>query len=463
MSAVPSQLQPDYDMTIPVIAIVDAGKTNKKLLLFDESYQVVFQTSAVLPETKDYDGLPCEDIEALIHFVSTTLEEVFNDSRFDIRAINFSGYGASFVLIGADGNPVCPLYNYLKPYPPELLDKFYESYGGKEKFSLITASPVLGSLNSGMQLYRLRHESPHLFQMVKFALHLPQFLSYLVTGKPFSELTSIGCHTNLWDFTANNYHEWIKAEGIDAVFPPIVSSRTITELVYRGKSIVAGVGLHDSSSALIPYLREFTEPFILISTGTWSISLNPFNSDPLTDFELGQDCLCYISFEGNPVKASRFFIGPEYDKQIQRISAFFNRPLVEFEDIVFDYELARILMTNSDESVPFGDRDLSEFGSFITAYYEMVLELTMRQVKSTRLTLGTRPVSKVYVDGGFSHNKVFMNYLALLLPDLEVYSAAMAQGTSLGCALAIHKNWNTIPEPTGFVTLERYNSVSVAP
>jgi sugar (pentulose or hexulose) kinase len=449
-------------MAIPVIAIVDAGRTNKKLLLFDESYQVVFQATAVLPETKDYDDFPSEDVEALTRFVSTSLEEVFKDSRFDVRAINFSGYGASFVLIGADGKPVCPLYNYLKPYPPELLDKFYASYGGKEKFSRLTASPVLGSLNSGMQLYRLRHENPETFQKVRFALHVPQFLSYLVTGKPFSDLTSIGCHTNLWDFTANNYHAWVKAEGIDAVLPPIVSSRTVLAVNYHSKSIVAGVGLHDSSSALIPYLREFTEPFILISTGTWSISLNPFNSDPLTDVELAQDCLCYISFEGNPVKASRFFIGPEYDKQIQRISAFFNQPLAEFEHFAFDPELARNLMIDPDRSAPFADRDLAGFSDCISAYHQMVLELAVRQVKSTRLTIGTRPVSKIYVDGGFSHNSVFMSYLALLLTDLEVYSAAMPQGTSLGCALAIHKSWNTTPEPTGFVTLERYHSVSVA-
>lgn len=463
MSAVPLQSQPVYDMAVPVIAIVDAGRTNKKLLLFDEFYNVVFQTSAVLPEAKDADGFPCEDIEGLMQFVSTSLHEVLNDPGFDVRAINFSGYGASFALIDADGKPVCPLYNYLKPYPPELLEKFYSRYGGKEKFSRITASPVLGSLNSGMQLYRLKQESPELFKKVKFALHLPQFLSYLVTGNPVSELTSIGCHTNLWDFTADDYHEWVNNEGIDSILPPIVSSQTVSSLNYLGKSVVAGVGLHDSSSALIPYLREFTEPFILISTGTWSISLNPFNSDPLTDAELRHDCLSYISFEGNAVKASRFFIGPEYDKQVQRISAFFDRPLAEFENIVFDADHARNVAVDSDQSLTFSDEELNRCKDSTAAYHRMVFMLAMRQVASTRLTISTTPVSKVYVDGGFSKNTVFMHYLALLLPDLEVYSATMAQGTSLGCALAIHTSWNNNPEPTGFVKFERYYPESVAP
>ena len=55
-------------------------------------------------------------------------------------------------------------------------------------------------------------------------LHLPQYLSYLVTGKACSDITSIGCHTNLWDFEKKKYHEWVKKEGIDAILPPIGQS-----------------------------------------------------------------------------------------------------------------------------------------------------------------------------------------------------------------------------------------------
>ena len=106
------------------------------------------------------------------------LRDVFARKQFDIKALNFTTYGASFVYIDEDGNPVAPLYNYLKPYPEELKKKFYDTYGGEENFSKITASPVLGSLNSGMQLYRIKHEKPELFKKIKHALHLPQYLSY---------------------------------------------------------------------------------------------------------------------------------------------------------------------------------------------------------------------------------------------------------------------------------------------
>ncbi len=49
----------------PVIAVVDVGKTNKKLFLFDEQYRIVYEQSDRFEETKDEDGDPCEDVERL--------------------------------------------------------------------------------------------------------------------------------------------------------------------------------------------------------------------------------------------------------------------------------------------------------------------------------------------------------------------------------------------------------------
>ena len=47
---------------IPVILIFDVGKTNKKMLLFDQQYNVVFEENKKLKETKDEDGFSCEDV-----------------------------------------------------------------------------------------------------------------------------------------------------------------------------------------------------------------------------------------------------------------------------------------------------------------------------------------------------------------------------------------------------------------
>src|SRR5262249_18548462 len=135
---------------IPVIAIFDVGKTNEKVLLFDRQYNIVYEESKKLNEIKDEDGFACEDVNELTNWIRQSFEKLLKDERFDIVAINFSAYGASFVYLDDDGKVMLPLYNYLKPYPKSLQDQFYKTYGGESIVAKQTASPVLGSLNSGM-------------------------------------------------------------------------------------------------------------------------------------------------------------------------------------------------------------------------------------------------------------------------------------------------------------------------
>ena len=81
-----------------------------------------------------------------------------------LRAINFSAYGASFVHIDARVNAGYPDLQLSETLSVEKLKKdLYDQYGGEFSFSMMTASPVLGSLNSGMQLYRIKNEQPDLF------------------------------------------------------------------------------------------------------------------------------------------------------------------------------------------------------------------------------------------------------------------------------------------------------------
>src|SRR5450631_446197 len=207
----------------PVIAILDVGKTNKKLFLFDELYDTVWEKTDVLPETADEDGFRCEDLNGLWSWIVNGLVAIGKSGAFELRAINFSAYGASFVHISETGEPLTPLYNYLKPYPGELKKQFYDQYGGEAGFSQLTASPVLGSLNSGMQLYRIKDEQPASFAKINYSLHLPQWLSWMMTSKASSDITSIGCHTNLWNFSQNDYHEWVFREGIIKKLAPIQS------------------------------------------------------------------------------------------------------------------------------------------------------------------------------------------------------------------------------------------------
>lgn len=455
----------------PVIAIFDVGKTNKKLFLFDETYKIVFERSARFTQTTDEDGDPCENLESLRLSVFDSLQEVFRNKAFKIKAINFSAYGASFVHIGHDGKPVAPLYNYLKPYPEHLKKQFYDTYGGEEEFSYKTASPVLGHLNSGMQLYWLKYERPHVYKKIKYSLHLPQYMSYLISGNPCSDITSIGCHTNLWDFQKKDYHEWVYKEGIIEKLAPVVSADHVVSGAFPGTNYRVGVGLHDSSAALIPYLVNFHEPFILISTGTWCISLNPFNDQPLTREELQCDCLSYMTYQGKPVKASRLFGGNEHEQQVKRIADFFNQNPVHYKTMEYNAQIIAALQKTENVDLKnkpakdllkeslFQQRDLSAFSSDEEAYHQLILDIATQQFASTQLVLKGTEVKRIFVDGGFSKNTIYMNLLASFFPKMEVFAASMAQATSVGTALSIHHAWNKKTLPNDIIELKYFSTI----
>ncbi|MEI8110975.1 MAG: FGGY family carbohydrate kinase [Chitinophagia bacterium] len=388
-----------------VLVIFDIGKTNKKLLLFNSEYEVVLEDSIQISELNDEDGFPCEDIDALTDWILLSYHSIQNNYQYKIKAVHYCAYGASWVFLNKEGKKIGKLYNYLKPLLSETQALFEKKYGPIEQICLQTASPNLDNLNSGLQLFRLKTEQPDFFAQIKWALHLPQYVHYLITGEIASDITSIGCHTLLWNFEKQCYHSWVKEEGLENVFPPILTN----------------VGLHDSSAALIPYSRCSPEKFMLISTGTWCISLHPSNADPLTLAELKQDVLCYLTPYGEPVKASRVFLGKKYEELLQ--------------------ELNNQLLDSSEYEV---------------AYQQLMENIVTEQVKSSQIILQQNKVSRIYVDGGFSNNKLFMQLLAKAFPEQAVYAASVPQAGAIGAALQVSADWNNQYERRFEKNLIRY-------
>ncbi|MBC9932617.1 FGGY-family carbohydrate kinase [Chitinophaga qingshengii] len=434
-------------MPVPVIAVFDIGKTNKKLLMLNEQYRIVFEQQTSMQEITDESGDPCEDLLLLISIMRQQLAAVLAMEDVTIKAVNISAYGASVVYIDENGDPAAPLYNYLKPYPEELSTRFYDTYGGRESFSHQTASPALGSLNSGLQLYRVRHCQLSLFSRTRYMLHLPQFLSYLFSGEVFSEMTSIGCHTALWDFACNQYHPWVTAEGWLDKLPPIAPASHVT-----GSQLPVGVGIHDSSAALVPYLLQFPEPFVLLSTGTWCISMNPFNHEPLTTEELQQDCLCYIRYDGLPVKSSRLFSGHIHETAVQQIAVLFGEDPQHFKGLLYDPQIVEQLAQSPEFSI----LEASRYENSAVAYHHLVMSLVQQQRQATRLVLGHTAVRRLFVDGGFARNSIYMHLLAKAFPEMDVYAATVSQASAVGAALVIHDSWNTQPVPADLVQLKHY-------
>ncbi len=433
-----------------VTAIFDIGKTNKKFLLFNEHYEVVLEEVTELPEAEDEDGFPCEDITRLTSWIQQMLQRALHDTRFQMQHLNFTTYGASFVGVGAQGQPVSCLYNYLKPFPEDLAATFFNQYGPEKQWSLQTASPSLGMLNSGLQLYWMKYQRPELYQQMRWALHLPQYVSYLVQKQAVAERTSIGCHTGLWDYQRSDYHAWVKKEEITSRFPEIVPSHQTYSTRLEGQTIRVGVGLHDSSASLLPYLKIMREPFLLLSTGTWSITLNPYNQEPLNEQLLEKDCLNFLSPEGEMVRASRLFLGHEHSQQVKQMETFFHRQPGAYKAIVLHREVVERLVGkpvgfyHKNMPLPEGqllpDYEWEKFQNFEEAYQQLMLDLVRLQIASLRLAMGSTPVRKLIVTGGFCDNTIFLQLLANQLPQMTVMTSRLQRASAIGAGWMIEEN-----------------------
>ena len=430
-----------------VTAIFDIGKTNKKLLLFNSDFKVVSEDEKRFAEIKDDDGFECDDIELIESWIKESIIRLVNSDRYDLKAVNFTTYGATVVYLGSDGRRLTPVYNYLKPMEERISENLYKKYGGRDEFCRRTASPALGMLNSGLQPLWLKAEKPEIFDKIRHILHFPQYLSYILTGKICSEHTSIGCHTALWDFDNMNYHPWIKAYGLE--LPEPVPVDTVNEIEIEGKKIMIGIGIHDSSASLAPYFSAGKGKFLLLSTGTWCISMNPFNSEILTTEQLDSDCLCYISINRQPVKSSRFWLGHLHETAARQISAHFRKPEDHFKKVKLDREL---LSTNKSH---FGDRkiffkpysylrelnetiDMYEFSSFEMAYHQLMQELIDFTVESIRLILAeSDETSDIFITGGFSGNTIFVHLIRLAFPEKKIWTSEIGNASALGAALVI--------------------------
>lgn len=437
----------------PVIAVFDIGKTNKKFFLFDKNLKEVFSTYIRFDALMDEDGFESEPLEPLSTWMLETFKNALVNPDFEIHKLNFSCHGASFVHLDEYGKPATPLYDYLKPFPKGLLDRFYEENGGKMDFCRATSSPPLAMLNSGLQLYFIKYEKPEKFSKIKYSLHLPQYLSYLFTGVMVSDFTSIGCHTGLWDYESHDYHEWVRKEDIEKFFPPIVSGNTLLQTKAELGNIPCGIGVHDSSAALLPYLEQDKNPFALLSTGTWSICINPLNKTKLTKNELKQDCLHFLSIKGDPIKISRLFIGEEHKYQINLLYEHFKLSQGTYKKLKFNSMLFKQAERNPSKQFHFKYlkpklygleqekvTDLSNFKEFNEAYYTFIHELTEIQIAAINLVIENAPVEKLYIDGGFNANDIFVEMLRRKLPNLTIVPSDFPNGSALGAAMLVSAN-----------------------
>jgi glycerol kinase len=138
--------------------------------------------------------------------------------------------------------------------------------------------------------------------------------------------------------------------------------------------------------------------------------LNPFADNSVTASELERDCFCYLTWQGAPVKASRLFAGNRLTEAIER-----------------------------------GVAD-----------HQLIIDLVTRQLMSTNLVQRGTDVKHIFIEGGFSRNSVYMDLMAAVLPNAEIYSSSATHASALGAALALHKHWNKRTVPSDMIELKYY-------
>ena len=185
----------------------------------------------------------------------------------------------------------------------------------------------------------------------------------------------------------------------------------------------------------------------MISTGTWSISLNPFNNELLSDEALKNDCLNFMRIDGKPVKAARLFLGEEYKAQAIALEKYFRKDKgahrqVEFNKLLYQ-KVAKVEQAHfafNYLKTPWQQpkkSQLNQFKNFEEAYHHLMWELVKLQIDAVNLAIGNTPVQKIYIDGGFADNRVFVQMIAHYFKQVKLRTTQSPLGSALGAAMVI--------------------------
>lgn len=293
------------------VAVIDIGKTNAKLLLIDLATGQERRVFKMPNRVQPAPHYPHFDTDALWDFLQSGLQKLAAEGPVD--AISITTHGASAALVDAAGDLVLPILDYEFAGPDSLPE-----YDRLRPDFAETGSPRLpGGLNVGAQLYWLAQSFPEGFAKARHILTYPQFWAMRLSGVAASEVTSLGCHTDLWNPWAGRFSSLVSRMGWQALFPPVQPANASFPLrpdlashlgLAPGTPVLSGI--HDSNASLLPYLAG-EEPFSVISTGTWMISLAV--GGPQVALEARRDVLVNVNAKGGPTPTARYMGGREFD------------------------------------------------------------------------------------------------------------------------------------------------------
>ncbi len=418
------------------IAVIDIGKTNAKLALVEG--ETLAEIAVVTRPNRPLPGPPWPHVDLEVHwnFFLTHLADFHRAHGVD--AISVTTHGAAAVLLDGRGQVAVPMLDYEHAGPDALRRRYDALRPGFEQ----TGSPRLPvGLNLGAQLFWLLETRPDLAARLAHIVTYPQYWGWRLTGELASDVTSLGCHTDLWD----PWHARLSTlAGRLDLAGKIAPARRSNEVLGQLRADVAArtglpvstpvaVGIHDSNASLYPHVLGRKAPFAVVSTGTWVVAMAMGGAAPVLD--PARDVLVNVNALGQPVPSARFMGGREYEIIRAGSTA---RPGADDRAAVLAGGVM-LLPAVEPGSGPFPGREMrwlrppgSEGQRLVAlSWYLALMTRTCLQLVGAR--------GPVIVEGPFARNPDFLDMLAALCPG-GVQTAGSATGTSAGAALLCLKD-----------------------
>ncbi len=415
------------------IAVVDAGSTNTKIVLFDAAGAVLAERKIA---SRHVDGPPYRHIdpEPVVGLVREALPEL--DRIQPVDAVVPCAHGAALACLAADGSLALPVMDYTAVPPPAVVDEYRRI---EPPFSEVFAPLLPMALTHGLQLYWQERDFPGAFARIATVIPWIQYVGFRLCGSAVGEISSLSCQSQLMDVRHNRLSSLARSRGWDRLFAPMARAwEEIGTLKpefrgpgFRGAGRVLA-GVHDSNANYLRYLAGGVARFTLLSTGTWIIAFD--TSTPIGRLDEARDTATNTDVFGRPVACGRFFGGHEFEI----LAAGAAGDAASLEDVarlVAAGVFALPSFTDSGGPVPgSGGQGRIEGGSPKSAAERVALaSLYCALMVSEQLdAVGSR--HDIIVDGPFAKNAAFLAVLAALREGQSLMASDLRNGTTAGAA-----------------------------
>ena len=450
-----------------LVAVIDIGKTNKKVALFDERLQQVAHAQAPFPAVANAEGILCEQTDAIWAWLKQQLAQLHAAHGF--AAIAITTHGAAWAALDAQGALAIPVIAYehdLGEDGQRALDhEFYLRCGRLEDLQDETGSCDLPLLvNPAKMVLFAQQRMAAGWANAKKLVNYPQFWGHLLTGQVAAEATYTANHSFLFDIRHQRPSTAAYALGVagmlDLAFKqPWDQLGTLTTALQQELGLPAlpvTVGIHDSNSALLPYLIKYHgRDFVVNSTGTWCVAMHRVPEVRYRPDELGQKVIFNIDALGGLTKTSFLMGGQDYGLYhgiiggtdpafaATRVDAALERTnrLVMPGAFPSQFPLARGGLKDGHAIVPVSDLATGHVPGWFKdpdlGHDLLNVSLALQTEVALRRT-GISDTTTIFVEGGFRNNPTFLAVLAALFPTNSVCCTSLTQASAAGAALLGH-------------------------